>query len=105
MKYLTFSLYSKVRHRIYIENFLKKFFRPYSFSYDEKEKIIYMKGVVVCMREVRLPKEFAYMIRNRLRMRGIPYEEIRIDTIAIDQNYVGLIDEIISELRELKKNR
>ena len=57
------------------------------------------------MQEVELPKELAFMVRNRLKMRKIPFEEIRVDRIALDQNYVGIIERIISELREKGANR
>jgi hypothetical protein len=54
------------------------------------------------MREVQLPRELAFMIRNRLKFKGIPYREIEIDRIALDSRYIDILEEIISELREKK---
>ena len=56
--------------------------------------------MTVIMQEVQLPRELAFMIRNRLKLKKIPYKEVRIDKIALDQNHVGVIEEIISDLRE-----
>ena len=61
--------------------------------------------IVIAMQEVQLPRELAYMVRNRLKMRKIPYKEIRIDLIALDRDHVGVIEKIISELREKEGNR
>lgn len=55
------------------------------------------------MQEVQLPRELAFMVRNRLKIRKIPYKEIRVDRIALDQSHVGLIEKIISELREKRE--
>jgi|Deesub1362B_J571_1020462.scaffolds.fasta_scaffold00034_36 hypothetical protein len=52
------------------------------------------------MQEVQLPIELAFMVRNRLKLRKIPYKEIKIDKIALDQHYIDLIENIISELKE-----
>ncbi len=67
-----------------------------------KEKIIYMIVITVIMQEVQIPREFAFMVRNRLKLKKIPYKDIRIDTIALDQHHIALVDSIISELREKK---
>ena len=72
---------------------------------DWKEKIIYVIVIVIAMEEVQLPRDLAFMVRNRLKMRKIPYKEIRIDLIALDQDYISVIDKIISELREKERNR
>jgi len=56
--------------------------------------------ITVIMQEVQLPRELAFMIRNRLKLKKIPYKEVRIDKIALEQDYVEVIEEIISELRE-----
>jgi hypothetical protein len=56
------------------------------------------------MREVQLPRELAFMIRNRLKFKKIPYEEVWIDRIALDSRYVNILEKIISELKEKKRS-
>ncbi len=54
------------------------------------------------MQEVQLPRELAFMVRNRLKLKKIPYKDIRVDRIALDQHHIDLIEDIISELKEKK---
>jgi hypothetical protein len=56
------------------------------------------------MLEVRLPRDIAFMVRNRLLFRKIPYKEIAIDKIGLDPEYAEVVEKIIEEVRELKKS-
>ncbi len=52
---------------------------------------------------VKLPREAAFSIRNRLIFRGIPYKEIKIDTIGVDEKYYPEVEKILKEF-ELRAN-
>jgi|Deesub1362B_J571_1020462.scaffolds.fasta_scaffold01525_2 hypothetical protein len=54
------------------------------------------------MLEVELPRDIAYMVRNRLLFRKIPYEEVSVDKIALDPVYADVVKEIIAEVKKLK---
>lgn len=46
---------------------------------------------------VKLPREAAFSIRNRLIFKGIPFKEIRIDTIGVDEEYYPEVEKILKE--------
>lgn len=52
---------------------------------------------------VKLPRDAAFSIRNRLIFRGIPYKEIRIDVIGVDERHYPEVEKILKEF-ELKAN-
>jgi len=50
---------------------------------------------------VKLPRKAAFSIRNRLIFKGIPFREIRIDTIGVDEEHYPEVEKILKEF-ELK---
>jgi hypothetical protein len=51
------------------------------------------------MPEIQIPRDIAFMVRNRLKIRKIPYKESSIDRIILEEDYVDVVEQIISELR------
>jgi len=51
--------------------------------------------------KVNLPREVAFSVRNRLNLKGIPYKEVKIEEIEVEQKHYSAVLKIVKDLEKI----
>jgi len=49
---------------------------------------------------IQIPRDMAFLIRNRLNILRIPYEDIKVEIIGVKEEHYSKVLKILSEIQE-----
>ena len=54
---------------------------------------------------IHIPREVAFSVRNRLNVMRIPFEDIRVEVIGVEEHNYQRVLQIVSEIQQQSRDR
>ncbi|MBO8182365.1 MAG: hypothetical protein H0Z28_06180 [Archaeoglobus sp.] len=54
---------------------------------------------------IHIPREIAFSVRNRLNVMRIPFEDIRVEVIGVEEQNYQRVLQIVSEIQQQSRDR